>query len=76
VGHFANLGASFGGLETFWDSGFSALVRSDLETLASESRVQRGAWQRLQPYTINLLESSTDLSIKAASLDLAASLDK
>lgn len=51
MGHLANLGASFGGLETFRDSGFSALVRSDLETFGSESRVQRGAWHRLEPYT-------------------------
>ena len=51
-GHLANLGASFGGLETFRDSGFSALGRSDLETRGSESRVQRGAWQRLEPYNV------------------------
>ena len=52
VGGALNLGASLGGLETFRDSGFSALVRSDLETLGSESRVQRGAWQRLEPYNL------------------------
>ena len=50
----ANLGASWSGLETFRDSGFSALGRSDPETLGSESRVQRGAWQRLEPYKIKI----------------------